>query len=70
MCLMISGKRIFVTGGAGFIGSTLIGRLVEDCEIVAYDNLARNSLKDRPFANHPNLTLEHSNSMRSAFGAC
>ena len=57
MCLMISGKRIFVTGGAGFIGSTLIGRLVEDCEIVAYDNLARNSLKDRPFANHPNLTL-------------
>lgn len=57
MCLVIYGKRIFVTGGAGFIGSTLIGRLVEDCEIVVYDNLARNSLKDKPFANHPNLTL-------------
>ena len=57
MCLVISGKRIFVTGGAGFIGSTLIGRLVEDCEIVVYDNLARNSLKHKPFANHSNLTV-------------
>ncbi len=57
MCLVISGKRIFVTGGAGFIGSTLIGRLVEDCEIVVYDNLTRNSLKDKPFADHPNLTV-------------
>ena len=54
---MISGKRIFVTGGAGFIGSTLIGRLIEDCKIVAYDNLTRNSLKDKPFVDHPNLTL-------------
>ena len=57
MCLVISGQRIFVTGGAGFIGSTLIGRLVEDCEIVVYDNLTRNSLKDKPFADHPNLTV-------------
>lgn len=54
---MIEGKRIFVTGGAGFIGSTLIGRLIERNEIVAYDNLARNTLKDQAFAAHKNLRL-------------
>jgi UDP-glucose 4-epimerase len=54
---MIKNKKIFITGGAGFIGSTLIGKLVENNEIVAYDNLARNSLKDKAFANHKNLTL-------------
>jgi UDP-glucose 4-epimerase len=50
-------KTIFITGGAGFIGSTLAGRLVEDNQVVVYDNLTRNSLKDRPFQDHPNLRL-------------
>jgi UDP-glucose 4-epimerase len=54
---MIENKRIFITGGAGFIGSTLIGKLVEKNQIVAYDNLKRNSLTDKPFRNHQNLTL-------------
>ena len=31
----IRGKHIFITGGAGFIGSTLVGRLIEDNTIVA-----------------------------------
>jgi UDP-glucose 4-epimerase len=53
----IQNKTIFITGGAGFIGSTLAGVLVENNRIVLYDNLARNSLKDRPFKDHPNLTL-------------
>ncbi|MBK9091438.1 MAG: NAD-dependent epimerase/dehydratase family protein [Anaerolineae bacterium] len=53
----ISGKTIFITGGAGFIGSTLIGRLVENNQIVAYDNLTRNSLAAKPYHDHPNLTL-------------
>jgi UDP-glucose 4-epimerase len=50
-------KTIFITGGAGFIGSTLAGRLVEDNRIVVYDNLARDSLQNKPYRNHPNLTL-------------
>lgn len=54
---MIKNKKIFITGGAGFIGSTLIGKLIEDNEIVAYDNLARDTLKSQPFRNHPNLEL-------------
>lgn len=53
----IENKTIFITGGAGFIGSTLIGRLIEKNKIVAFDNLARNSLKDKSYKNHPNLTL-------------
>lgn len=37
MTAHIQDKRIFVTGGAGFIGSTLIGRLIEGSRIVACD---------------------------------
>jgi UDP-glucose 4-epimerase len=50
-------KVIFITGGAGFIGSTLVGRLIEANQVVIYDNLTRNSLKDKPFQDHPNLRL-------------
>jgi UDP-glucose 4-epimerase len=54
---LIEKKTIFITGGAGFIGSTLIGRLIEKNKITAYDNLSRNSLRGKPFRDHPNLTL-------------
>ena len=53
----IEGKRIFITGGAGFIGSTLIGRLVDRNTITVYDNLARNALKEQAFKDHRNLTV-------------
>ena len=47
---MISGKRLVVTGGAGFIGSNIVDRLVaEDNEVVVIDNLLTskaNNLKD------------------------
>ncbi|PKO22884.1 MAG: epimerase [Chloroflexi bacterium HGW-Chloroflexi-1] len=54
---MIEDKTIFITGGAGFIGSTLAGRLLDHNRVVLYDNLARNALQDQPFRNHPNLRL-------------
>jgi UDP-glucose 4-epimerase len=55
---MIENRRIFITGGAGFIGSTLIEQLIERNEIVAFDNLSRNTLKDLPnLMYHRNLTL-------------
>lgn len=53
----IESKQIFITGGAGFIGSKLVGRLVEQNKIVIYDNFRRNSLKQNSFATHSNLTV-------------
>lgn len=54
---MINGKRIFITGGAGFIGSTLVGRLVDQNQVVIYDNFSRDSLKDKSYHDHPNLKI-------------
>lgn len=54
---MIENKTIFITGGAGFIGSNLIGRLIQNNKIVVLDNLERNSLKNNGVAGHPNLKL-------------
>jgi UDP-glucose 4-epimerase len=54
---MIKNKRIFITGGAGFIGSAVIGRIVEHNKIVVFDNLTRNALAQRAFRDHPNLQI-------------
>lgn len=40
----IKNKRILLTGGAGFIGSTLASKLRKDNEIIIYDNFNRDSL--------------------------
>lgn len=53
---MIRNKTILITGGAGFIASTLIARLAQDNRIVVYDNYTRNTLRGTPYAAHPNLT--------------
>jgi UDP-glucose 4-epimerase len=54
---MLEGKRILVTGGAGFIGTTLARRLIDANEIVAVDNLHRDALSGTELAEHPNLTF-------------
>ena len=55
--MMIEDKTVFITGGAGFIGSTLAERLIPANRVVLFDNLTRNSLQDRPFRDHKNLRL-------------
>ena len=54
---MIRGKRILITGGAGFIGTSLALRLVDDNDIVIYDNLHRNAMKDTLLVDHPRMTF-------------
>jgi UDP-glucose 4-epimerase len=54
---MLTDKKIFLTGGAGFIGSTLIGSLIERNKICVFDNFARDTLSRTPYAHHPNLTV-------------
>ena len=53
----LDGKRILITGGAGFIGTTLARRLVERNEIVALDNLHRDALSGLELGDHPNFTF-------------
>jgi len=53
----LTGKRIVITGGAGFIGTTLARRLVDENEVVAVDNLHRDTLGGTNLADHPNFRL-------------
>ena len=51
----LQGKRIFITGGAGFIATTLSRTLVEENEVIALDNLHRDALSATDLADHPNF---------------
>ena len=52
----IKNKSILITGGAGFIGSHLVERLVNDNYVVVFDNMKRNALK-HVLESHPNLHI-------------
>jgi UDP-glucose 4-epimerase len=54
---VLRGKRILITGGAGFIGTTLARRLVDENEIVAVDNLHRDALSGTDLDEHANFTF-------------
>ncbi len=55
--MAITNKRICITGGAGFIGSHLVSRLVEHNDVVVFDNLHRNALQFAHLEAHPRLTF-------------
>lgn len=54
---MIKNKKIFITGGAGFIGTVLTERLVADNRITIYDSFARDALSHSAAAGHENLSV-------------
>lgn len=54
---MITGHHICITGGAGFIGSTIVGSLIEHNKITIFDSFSRNALCQCSYAVHPNLTI-------------
>jgi UDP-glucose 4-epimerase len=53
--MALTGQRILITGGAGFIGSHLVERLLDANDVVVYDNLHRNALQFVPLDAHPRL---------------
>lgn len=55
--MALTGKRICITGGAGFIGSYLAERLLDRNEVVVYDNLHRNAIQFTDVQDHPRLTF-------------
>jgi UDP-glucose 4-epimerase len=62
----LSGKKIVITGGAGFIGTTLARRLVDENEIVAFDNLHRDALGGTELSDHPNFSFVHGDVLDAA----
>jgi UDP-glucose 4-epimerase len=53
----MKGKRVFITGGAGFIANRLIQGLVTENHVTVYDNFKRDSLTGSQVASSANLKV-------------
>ncbi len=53
----IAGETILITGGAGFIGSTLASWLAPNNQIVVLDNFHRNALAGTGLEGHPHVKM-------------
>lgn len=53
----IKNRKIFITGGCGFIGSAIIQRLAPYNELIIYDNGRRNALKFFLIREHKNIRI-------------
>ena len=54
---MLKNKRIFITGGAGFVGSLLVQRLCKSNKVFVYDSFRRNALKFRSINTVDNIEI-------------
>lgn len=54
---MIKKKKIFITGGAGFIANTIIRRLVQNNEIVIFDNFHRDTFSGSDLKDNQNIKV-------------
>ena len=62
--MALSGKRVLITGGAGFIGSTVARQLVDANTVIAADNLHREP--GAGLLEHPNFELRQVDVMDAA----
>lgn len=54
---MVRDARIVITGGAGFIGTSLASRLCAHNRVVLFDNMTRDALKATELLDHANVEL-------------
>jgi nucleoside-diphosphate-sugar epimerase len=72
---MLAGRRILITGGAGFIGSHLAERLTPDNEVVIFDSFRRDALSRAGLASGGKITVIRGDVMdrealRAAMAGC
>jgi UDP-glucose 4-epimerase len=53
----IAGSKIFITGGAGFIGTHVASQLADDNEVILFDNLFNSAYHNSPLLDHGNVKL-------------
>ena len=53
----LENKTILITGGAGFIGSTLAQKFVEHNKVRIFDNFDRDTLSKTNLATHQNIEI-------------
>lgn len=58
--MTVTGKRILITGGAGFVGSSIARQLADANEVVLYDNLTNDAFTGSELSRHDNVTLVES----------
>jgi len=52
---MIKNKKIFITGGAGFIANKILDSILDNNKVTVFDNFSRDTLSTSSANNHSNL---------------
>ena len=55
--MALEGKRLFVTGGAGFIATRLVDRLADANDVTLFDSFRRNALRGTRLERHPRVRV-------------
>jgi len=55
---MTTQRKLFITGGAGFIANLLISRLIDENLVTVFDNFHRDTLSNSQVAGHENLVVK------------